>query len=384
MVRAFTGATGGLPPRRTQRVPLPTCPTKPFALLSLAARVLAFDLHPPPAVRQIPRRLQFRRIAALHAIVYGRRPGRFAHPRSHPLMLQDAGLAVDRGHSALYAYRKLVRVDLGFGELGADCRLQLHIAELRLDRIPRRRAARGRPLMYRRRLGSGRPRSGGHQSCRHPHFRICHYPLSCGDSLLFSEFCAKVRGSQRLFRVRCPNRSCCKAKSWVQEEFLLRAPLKDGLCVPPVKIYSPASRSGSPCCAKCCPAPCWPNLAWRASCWAPVAVASSWWCCPGAFARPPKPSLPPPPRRFPNSAPSASSWSGPSPIIWAIGPSFVSASTRSCRARATPPCGISAPPRSGPLWRCRAATRTSISPASSAPRCARRRKSAGPRRIPAR
>src|ERR1035437_9955037 len=86
-VRAFTGATGGLPPRRTQRVPLPTCPTKPFALLSLAARVLAFDLHPPPALRQIPRRLLLGRIADLHPIVYGRRPGRFAHPRSHPLML---------------------------------------------------------------------------------------------------------------------------------------------------------------------------------------------------------------------------------------------------------------------------------------------------------
>jgi hypothetical protein len=28
-VRAFTGATSGLPTRRTQRVPLPTCPTNP-------------------------------------------------------------------------------------------------------------------------------------------------------------------------------------------------------------------------------------------------------------------------------------------------------------------------------------------------------------------
>src|ERR1035437_5975317 len=89
-------------------------PTKPFALLLLAACVPAFDLRAPPPLLQIPRRLAFRRVADLHAIIYRHRPGRFRHPRRHALMLHYAGLAVDRGHAPLYAHRELVLVDLGF------------------------------------------------------------------------------------------------------------------------------------------------------------------------------------------------------------------------------------------------------------------------------
>ena len=51
---------------------------------------------------------------------------------------------------------------------------------------------------------------------------------------------------------------------------------------------SPGARSGSRCSARCCRARCWPNWAWRASCSARAAAASSWWCCPAK--RGPRPS----------------------------------------------------------------------------------------------
>src|ERR1022692_500532 len=52
-----------------------------------AADIAAFDLHPPPAGLQVPRRLLPCRIADLHAIVHRHRPGRLTHPRGGPLML---------------------------------------------------------------------------------------------------------------------------------------------------------------------------------------------------------------------------------------------------------------------------------------------------------
>ena len=82
---------------------------------------------------------------------------------------------------------------------------------------------------------------------------------------------------------------------------------------------------------------------------------------------------------------SASSWSGPSRITWAIGPSSAGASTRSCRARRNAPLQHLGAAAFQPfVAHAGATTPTCISPRNSAPRCAKHRRSAGRRRIPAR
>ena len=91
------------------------------------------------------------------------------------------------------------------------------------------------------------------------------YEYSASRSAMLSRICARVRVSLG-FLLRCPNRSCCKVKSWAQKSSFWPVPPKDVLRVPPVKICWRGGRSGSLFCAKCCRARCWRSWGWRASC----------------------------------------------------------------------------------------------------------------------
>src|SRR3954471_948616 len=108
----------------------------------LRSRVTALDLDPPPPLLEVVRRLLPRGIADLNAIVHRGGSARLRQPGGDALVLDHVRATFERSDAALHANRKMVGIDLRFGQFGADRRFDLGICRTR-RRGPRERSGVG-------------------------------------------------------------------------------------------------------------------------------------------------------------------------------------------------------------------------------------------------
>ena len=86
----------------------------------LRTGVASLDLRPAASFRKVRGGLLLGRIAALDVIIHGPCAGASCQAGGHAFVLDHLGLAFDGGDPALNVNLELVRIDLGFGKLGAN------------------------------------------------------------------------------------------------------------------------------------------------------------------------------------------------------------------------------------------------------------------------